>query len=244
MGMKPHHTIAIELINVIKEYVIHHKKPTLVEKFTKGKDEKFVALKNINITISKGEKVGIISPNESGKTTLLKIIAGITTPTKGTVITHDNIVSLIDLEAGFHEDLTGVQNINMNGILLGISKKEVTHKLASIIHFANIKQFIDAPLYTYSQGMKLQPGFAIAVHANPDILVLDENMSVGDTNFQNKSQKKVQEFIKQGKTILTVSHWMDFVKKNCNRILYMHQGHIKTDGNTKAILQYQTSQHV
>jgi ABC-2 type transport system ATP-binding protein len=234
-------SIAIQLTNISKKYEIHHEKPTLVEKFVKGPNETFWALKNINLTIKTGERIGIIGPNGSGKTTLLKIVAGITTPSKGVVQTQGKIVSLIDLEAGFHEDLTGIQNIYLNGMLLGMKKNELNQKLNQMISFADIKQFIDTPLYTYSQGMKLRLGFAVAVHANPDILILDENISAGDAEFQNRSQKKIQQFFKRGKTILIVSHWLEFIQKNCDRILVIRDGLIAGDGGKLVAQTYLTS---
>lgn len=218
--------IAIKLTNISKRYTIHHEKPTLVERLTNGKDEEFWALKDISLTIKKGERVGIIGPNGSGKTTLLKIIAGITTPTSGTVETHGRIVSLIDLEAGFHPDLTGIQNIYLNGMLLGMSKYDITKKLDRIIRFADIKQFIDTPLFTYSSGMKLRLGFAVAIQAEPDTLILDEGFSAGDTNYRTKSLNKIQEFLQMGKTVLFVSHWLEFIQKNCRRILTLENGRI------------------
>lgn len=225
-GLRTNQDIAIELQDVSKSYEIHHEKPTLVEKFVKGRNETFWALKHINLTIRKGEKVGIVGHNGSGKTTLLKIIAGIATPTSGIVKTYGRVVSLIDLEAGFNVDLTGYQNIYINGLLLGMRKKEIEEKIHSIIAFADIKQFIDAPLFTYSQGMKLRLGFSVAVHTNPDILLLDENMAVGDESFREKSLKKIEESFQKGKTILMVSQWREYIKKHCERVLEMREGRI------------------
>lgn len=234
--MKTGRTIAIQLTRISKQYSIHHEKPTLVEKFVNAPNETFWALKNIDLTIKKGEKVGIIGPNGSGKTTLLKIIAGITAPTSGVVTTNGNIVSLIDLEAGFHPDLTGEQNIYLNGMILGMKRHEIDKNFDAIIQFADIKQFIDTPLFTYSEGMKLRLGFAVAVHANPDILILDEGLTVGDHDFQKKSQAKIQDFFRQGKTIVIASHWLDFLKKNCQRFIIMERGRIKNDGRTTYII--------
>lgn len=231
--------VAIKLENVSKKYTIHHEKPTLVERLTRGKDEEFWALKDVNLTIRKRERVGIIGPNGSGKTTLLKIIAGITTPTSGTVETHGKIVSLIDLEAGFHPDLTGEQNIYLNGMFLGMNKCDITNKLDRIIRFADIKQFIDAPLYTYSDGMKLRLGFSIAIHANPDILMLDEGLSVGDVDFQIKSWKIIQEFFRKKKTVLIASHMLEYIQKTCQRVIIMEKGTIAEDGNRNLIEKYQ-----
>lgn len=236
--MKQRQHIAIQLTGISKKYEIHHEKPTLVEKFVKGKNETFWALKDINLTINKGEKVGIIGPNGSGKTTLLKIIAGITTPTNGTVETNGKIVSLIDLEAGFHPDLTGEQNIYLNGMLLGMTNNEITHRLKHIIDFADIRQFIDAPLFTYSSGMKLRLGFAVAVHANPDILILDEGLSVGDKDFQKKSQHKFHELFSQGRTILMVTHLLNLIKKTCTRVITFDAGTIVDNGPISHLNRY------
>lgn len=218
--------IAVKLVNVSKQYEIHHEKPTLVEKFTNHKNEKFMALTDINLTIKQGERIGFMGPNGCGKTTLLKIITGITAPTKGRIETHGKIVSLIDLEAGFHPDLTGIQNIYINGMILGMSKNEINEKLTQIIEFADIHQFIDAPLFTYSQGMKLRLGFSVAIHANPQILILDEFMGLGDANFQQKSLNAMKKMLESDMTIITVSHWLEYMKKNTKRIYYLDKGRI------------------
>lgn len=233
--MKKKNTPAIILTNVSKKYVIHHEKPTLVEKFINGKDETFYALKNINLVINKGERVGIIGPNGSGKTTLLKIITGITTPTEGKVKTFGRVVSLIDLQAGFHPELTGYQNIFLNGMLLGMWKREIEQRLHSIIGFADIHQFIDAPVFTYSSGMMLRLGFSIAAHSNPDVLILDENLSVGDENFQVRSQKMIKRFSQKGKTLVVASHWLDYLKHNCSRIIWLDSGRVKMTGDANKV---------
>lgn len=239
--MKPKNTIAIRLINVSKKYEIHHEKPTLVEKFVKGRNETFWALRGINLTIQKGEKVGIVGRNGSGKTTLLKIIAGITTPTSGSVRTNGKLVSLIDLEAGFHMDLTGYQNIYVNGMLLGLGKRDIDARIRDIIAFADLKQFIDAPLFTYSSGMALRLGFAIAVHADPHILLLDENLSAGDASFQNKSRAKLQEFFRKKKTIVVVTHNLDFIATMCRRVLQFQKGSLIQDGGIEVLSNYDPS---
>jgi ABC-type polysaccharide/polyol phosphate transport system ATPase subunit len=236
--MKKNPGIAIQLTNVSKKYEIHHEKPTLVEKFVKGPNETFWALKNITLTIKRGEKIGLIGPNGSGKTTLLKIIAGITTPTSGSVATYGKVVSLIDLEAGFHPDLTGYQNIYINGMILGMKKREIEKNISSIIDFADIRQFIDAPLFTYSSGMALRLGFAVAIHANPDILLLDEGFGVGDARFQRKSRKILLQFARSGKTIIVVSHWLDQIKNYTNRLVWFERGKIKQDDTTKVVSKY------
>ncbi len=236
--------IVVQLDDVSKRYTIHHEKPTFVEKLIHAKNETFIALKHINVTIQKGEKIGIIGPNGSGKTTLLKIIARLTTPTDGVLQTRGKIVSLIDLEAGFHPDLTGLQNIYLNGMLLGMKRREINDKLQEIIDFADIGKFIDIPLFTYSSGMVLRLGFAVAASTRPDILLLDENLMVGDKAFQKKALRKMQDFFRQGKTILIASQALDFIEKNCNRVLIMQQGRILHDGNTKSMIRLYTQNRI
>lgn len=235
--------IAIQLRNINKRYTIHHEKPTLVEKLIQSKSEVFYALQDVHLTITRGERVGIIGPNGSGKTTLLKIITKITTPTQGSVKTRGKIVSLIDLEAGFHPDLTGIQNVYLNGILLGMKKREIEAKLNEIIAFADIGKFIDIPLFTYSSGMILRLGFAIAASTNPDILLLDENLMVGDRVFQKKSLDKIHQFFHAGKTILIASQQLALIENNCDRVLIMKQGRISHDGKTKQMIRLYT-QHI
>ena len=236
--MKSTHAIAISLSHVTKQYMIHHEKPTLTEKILRTRDEKFYALNDINLIVERGERIGIIGPNGSGKTTLLKIIAGITSPTKGVIKTFGKVVSLIDLEAGFHPDLAGYQNIFLNGMLLGMNRKEINQKLDAIIDFSGIRRFIDSPLYTYSDGMKLRLGLSIAIYTNPDIILLDEGINVGDRDFRIKSLKKIQEFFQQRKTILLASHRLDIIKQNCTRILLMQNGKITQSGSPRLISQY------
>ncbi len=229
MNKKVKNDIVVRLSHITKEYVIHHEKPTLIEKIIKRHNERFTALDDINITIRRGERVGFVGPNGSGKTTLLKIVAGITAPTSGKVEAIGKIVSLIDLEAGFHPDLTGLQNIFVNGMILGMSKKEINEKLHSIIKFADIDKFIDAPLYTYSEGMKLRLGFSVAIHADPMILILDEFLGVGDISFQKKSLSAIKKKVSSGVTVLIVSHWEQFIKNNTDRIFYMENGKINKE---------------
>ncbi|MFC1646796.1 ABC transporter ATP-binding protein [Patescibacteria group bacterium] len=223
--------IAIQLTNISKQYTIHHEKPTLMEKFVKSakleKEEKYWALKNINIKINKGESVGLFGPNGSGKTTLLKIISGITTPTSGEIKTKGKVISLIDLEAGFHLDLSGIQNIYLNGMLLGMRKKEIDERLQKITKFADINHFIDAPLFTYSKGMMLRLGFSIAIFSNPEILILDESMGIGDDDFRTKSLAAIKSLYKRGITVLMAMHFIEYLKKYTNRVLFIDKGRIR-----------------
>src|SRR3989344_6191580 len=233
------HKLSVRLTGISKKYVLHHDKPTLIENilFRRNREE-FWALKDINLKVVRGERIGIVGPNGSGKTTLLKIIAGITSPSSGKVSTSGKLVSLIELDSGLHPELSGEENIFLNSLLVGMSKKEVKDRLGEIISFADIGGFIFAPLYTYSRGMRLRLGFSIVVHTNPQIGLLDENMTVGDKEFMVKSQKKIREFIQKGKTLIIVSHWTDFLKEYCNKIVWMDKGRIIKMGRIDLIQEY------
>jgi len=232
-------SIAIELKNVNKKYIVHHEKPTFIENIVRSdQKEEFTALANVDLTIYQGERVGIIGSNGAGKTTLLKIISGITTPDEGIVKTKGRIVSLIDLEAGFHPDLTGEENIFLNGLVIGMSKEKIKKQFDKIIKFADIGQFISAPLYTYSSGMKLRLGFSVAVHADPDILVLDEGLVVGDNNFQKKAISKISQFARNNKTILMATHMVSFLEKNVERVVFLKKNKIVSDGDISILNKY------
>ena len=239
--MKSNNDNAIELTHITKEYVIHHEKPTLVEKFYKSasrkKEETFIALNDVSLTIKKGERIGIVGPNGSGKTTLLKIISGIASPTKGTVFTYGKTISIIDLEAGFHHDLTGEQNIFLNGMLLGMTKREIQNKLHKIIEYADIHQFIDTPLFTYSTGMKLRLGFSIAIHAHPENLILDEGLGVGDDNFREKAKRTLLNS-KLHSTIIISAHDLELIEQQCTRIIILNRGSIIRDGGLETLKSY------
>lgn len=230
---------AIKVGNIFKEYVLHHQKPTFFGTiFGLENRKKFFALDDVSLELYKGEKIGIIGSNGSGKTTLLKIISGITTQTSGTINTYGKVVSLIELGAGFHPELTGKENIFLNGLVIGMDKDEIQKKFASIVEFSGLGDFIYSPLYTYSSGMSLRLGFSIAIHSNPDILILDEEIAVGDEKFRKKSMRKINEFFKQGKTIILVSHWLEYIRANCNRIIWLEKGKIKLDGGEEVIDKY------
>ena len=196
--------------------------------------ESFTALDDINFEIKKGETVGIIGPNGSGKSTILKLIAGVMSPTTGKITVHGSISPLIELGAGFHPELTGRENIFLNGAILGLSQKEITANLDSIIEFAELQEFIDQPVKHYSSGMYMRLAFAVAVHTHPEILLVDEILAVGDTAFQEKSFKKMEEF-KQSKetTIIFVSHSLGQVEKFCNRAIYINNHQSQYDGISK-----------
>jgi len=230
-------SLAIGLTGISKKFTLHHQKPTLVESFFVRKKEEFWALRNINLKVKKGEKLGIIGPNGAGKSTLLRIITGIICPTTGEVKTQGRIASLIDLRAGFHHDLTGEENIFVNGLLLGMSRKEIKEKFDKIIEFSGIRKFIDSPLHTYSNGMVLRLGFSVAVHCDPDILLVDDVITVGDKNFQKKCAERFKRLYSQGKTIIVVTHNLNFLKKFTQRIVWLDKGRIKAKGAPKEIIK-------
>lgn len=235
--MKQNNTIAIQLTGISKKYTLHHEKPTLIEGLINDANKTFWALQNINLTIKKGEKVGIIGRNGSGKTTLLKIIAGITSPTQGKLSIRGNIVSLIGLDAGFHPDLSGLDNIYLCGALLGMKRIDIQTHLADIIRFADIGEFIDVPIHTYSAGMKLRLGFAIGLYANPNTLILDESMDIGDQQFKNKIRRESKRLFRN-KTLIVVSHNMYAIADLCDRIVVMEQNTITYDGGLESIIRY------
>lgn len=218
--------IAISLHSVSKKYFLHHEKPTLVERLIHGPHEEFWALKNINILIRKGEKVGLIGKNGAGKTTLLKIISGITRPTSGSVHVAGRVVSVIDITAGFHPDLTGEQNIYINGALLGMTLREMKRSLDSIIKFAGIGKFIDIPLRTYSNGMMLRLGYSVAIHSKPDILLLDEYFLQGDRAFRRKASEVIERFFRLQKTVIIASHWYDYLNDHCSTVYELRRSRV------------------
>lgn len=229
--------VAIRLTNVSKKYILHHHKPTLAENILHfRKKEEMLALKDINLEIKKGEKIGIIGSNGSGKTTLLKIITSITCPTAGDIQVNGRVVALIDLGAGFHPELSGSENIYLNGMLLGINKREIKEKFTQIINFSGLGEFIDAPFYTYSSGMKLRLGFSIAIHSNSDILLIDEVFVAGDQEFQKKSLLAIKEFFNKGKTIVFISHYLKSVSKLCPKTILLEKGKIRAFGDSNKVI--------
>lgn len=232
--------LAIEVKNVTKTYVLRHQKPTLIENILyRPKKEIHTALNNITFNVHEGDRLGIVGSNGSGKTTLLKLIAGITKQQKGSIKVNGRVVSLIDLSAGFHPDLTGEENIFLNGLVIGMTKREISEKKQAIIEFADIGKFIDAPLYTYSSGMKLRLGFSIAVHSDPEILLIDEGFAVGDENFREKAHNKLVGFKKQGITIVMVSHWLWELERSCDHFMWLRSGRVVSKGNIKVLKKYQ-----
>jgi ABC-type polysaccharide/polyol phosphate transport system ATPase subunit len=193
--------------------------------------ESFTALDDISFEIKKGETVGIIGPNGSGKSTILKLIAGVMSPTSGTIQVNGSISPLIELGAGFHPELTGRENIFLNGSILGLSQKEITKNFDSIVEFSELQEFIDQPVKHYSSGMYVRLAFAVAVHVHPEILIIDEILAVGDAAFQKKCFARMEEFKKSKDiTIIFVSHSATQVENFCTRAIYINNHHLQYDG--------------
>ena len=194
-------------------------------------DETFPALRDVSFGVRAGCTYGIIGRNGSGKSTALKLVAGITKPTSGTVEVRGRISALIELGAGFHPEISGRENVFINGIMLGLSKREVTRRFDEIVEFAELKDFIDAPVKTYSSGMYLRLGFAVAIHVDPEVLLVDEVLAVGDEGFTHKCLDKFAEFKRRGRTILLVTHSLGLVERFCDEALWLDTGAVRAEGD-------------
>ncbi len=216
--------------NTFQEYIINYLKGR------RTRAEAFSALKDLTLEISEGESLGIIGHNGAGKSTLLKVISGVIIPTKGKVTVNGTIAPLIELGAGFDHDLTGRENIFLNASILGFSRREIKEKYERIVDFSELSEFINTPLRNYSSGMVARLGFSIATEVNPDILILDEVLAVGDAHFTKKSEERIAQFIKKGVTILFVSHAMEDVKAICKKVLWLDHGKAKMLGDPDTVI--------
>ncbi|MHB1679552.1 MAG: ABC transporter ATP-binding protein [bacterium] len=197
---------------------------------------KFTALKDVSFNVKRGETFGIIGPNGAGKSTLLKILCRIMKPTAGKIAINGSLSALLELGTGFHPELTGRENILINGLILGLSKKEIVAKYDEIIEFSGIKDFIDEPVKTYSSGMAIRLSFSVAVNVNPDILILDEVLSVGDAEFQAKSKKRIEAFINSGRTVLLVSHDKKSILSYCSEAMLLYKGSVIAKGKPEEVV--------
>jgi len=198
--------------------------------------ETFPALTDVSFTVPKGSTYGVIGRNGSGKSTALKLVAGITKPTSGTVRVDGRISALIELGAGFHPEISGRENVFINGIMLGLTKREIQRRFDEIVEFAELTDFIDAPVKTYSSGMYMRLGFAVAIHVDPDVLLVDEVLAVGDEGFTHKCLDKFAEFRRRGRTILLVTHSLNLVERFCDEALWLDSGHAKSHGDPKRVV--------
>jgi ABC-type polysaccharide/polyol phosphate transport system ATPase subunit len=226
--------LAIEVVNVTKKFKVHRdKQSTLKEKILYGgrtSQEEFIALQNVSLDISKGATIGLIGVNGSGKSTLLKVISKIMYPDEGSVKVRGRVSSLLELGAGFHPDFTGRENIFMNGALLGLSKYEIQLRLDEIIDFSELGEFVEQPVRSYSSGMYMRLAFSVAVAVDPEILLIDEILAVGDAAFQAKCMSRIKQLQRQNKTIVMVTHDTSAVERFCDVAVWMHNSRLKMVG--------------
>jgi ABC-type polysaccharide/polyol phosphate transport system ATPase subunit len=237
---------AIEVVNVSKvyrRYLRHKQFATLKSALLKGSlirdlqpDETFPALRGVTFSVPKGCTFGIIGRNGSGKSTLLKCVAGITRPNEGSITVDGRISALIELGAGFHPEISGRENIFINGIMLGLAKRDIQKRFDEIVEFAELTDFIDAPVKTYSSGMYMRLGFSVAIHVDPNVLLIDEVLAVGDQAFTVKCLDKFAEFRRRNKTILLVTHSLDLVEKFCDRALWLDKGKTLAEGEPRRVV--------
>lgn len=214
----------------------------LIKQIKAYREHKFTALENVSFDIYDGEVVGIIGRNGAGKSTTLGLIAGVFAPTSGSVEVNGRIAPLLELGAGFHQDLTGQENIILNGILLGMTKADITSKLDEIIAFSELSEYIDQPIRMYSSGMMARLGFSVAIQVNPEILLIDEVLSVGDQGFGKKSEKAIFDFKNRGITIILVSHDAGSIRKLCNKVIWIENHRIRMIGDTESVMnEYEKS---
>jgi len=232
--------VAIKVENMTKTFRLYSDKAvTLKERIVRGwknKPEIRTVLKNINVTINKGETVALIGVNGSGKSTLLKLMTKIIYPNKGKVTTYGKLTSLLELGAGFHPDFTGRENIYFNASIFGLSKSEIDKKIDDIIEFSELGSFIDSPIRTYSSGMYMRLAFSVAINVEADILLIDEILAVGDQHFQEKCFAKLEELAASDKTIVIVSHSLGPVKKLCKRGIWINKGEVAMDGECSKVI--------
>lgn len=230
-GVTVRYWVPTEPISTLKEHVIRR---------IQGRKLVFrelLALDRVDLHLKRGESLGIIGRNGAGKSTLLKVVARVLQPTAGRVWIRGRVAPLITLGAGFHPELTGRENILLNGAILGFSSREMEHRMESIVDFCELAAFIDAPLRTYSSGMVVRLGFAIASDVDPDILIIDEVLSVGDEGFQQKCYDRMEKFRKRGVGILFVSHAVDDIRRVCDRLVWIDKGRIALSGPVEEVIQ-------
>lgn len=224
--------IAVRAVDVSKRYDVYRRPvDRLIELFTRRqRHEVFPALESVSFDVEKGETIGIVGQNGAGKSTLLKLLCGVTRPTSGKLETHGTIASILELGTGFHPEFSGRDNAALNATILGLSAADVRARLPAILEFSELGSFLDRPVKTYSSGMYMRLAFSVAVNVNPDILVIDEALAVGDGHFQKKCIEKIREFQQEGKTILFCSHALYYISSICRRALWLDQGRVMSYG--------------
>jgi len=232
---------AIEVVDVTKSFKIYYDKASTLKEhllfWKRNQSEVYTALKDINVTIKKGETIGLVGVNGSGKSTLLKLMTKIIYPTKGKILTHGKLTSLLELGAGFHNDFTGRENIYFNAAIFGLTKTEIDARINEIIAFSELGEFIDNPVRTYSSGMYMRLAFSIAINVDAEILLIDEILAVGDQHFQEKCFKKLEELKESDKTIVIVSHDLGHIENLCTRAIWINEGKIEMDDKPKKVIE-------
>jgi ABC-2 type transport system ATP-binding protein len=233
-------TPAINVQGVWKNFRLYHERNRYIKaavlRGRRARYEEFWALQDVTLDVPHGATVGVIGSNGSGKTTLLKCLTGIYTPERGNITIDGNVAALLELGAGFHAELSGTENIYLNGSILGMSKKDIDAKFDSIVEFAGLEQFIDTPVKNFSSGMVVRLGFSIATHVEPEVLLIDEILAVGDQAFQRKSTEKIEQFRREGRTILVVSHSLGLVQQLCNTVVWLEKGRVKMVGDANDVI--------
>jgi ABC-type polysaccharide/polyol phosphate transport system ATPase subunit len=242
--------IALEMDNVSKKFrrgqlhdTLRDLVPSLAKSFWRGRasdelgQKEFWALRDVTFRVRRGEALGIIGSNGAGKSTILKILTGIMNPTSGVKTVNGTLSALIEVGAGFHPDLTGRENVFLNGTILGMSRRQIRSKLDAIIDFSGIGEFIDTPVKRYSSGMYARLGFSIACHVDPEVLVVDEVLSVGDWSFQNRSMDKMKSIISGGATVIFVSHNLKAIASLCEKVVYLDHGRVVAHGNAREVVE-------
>jgi ABC-type polysaccharide/polyol phosphate transport system ATPase subunit len=234
---------ARDLAKVYRRFLHQNQFRTLKSALLKGSllsdltpDQTFTALQGVTFEVPKGTTFGVIGENGSGKSTLLKLLAGITKPTRGTLQVDGRVSALIELGAGFHPEISGRENVAINGIMLGLTRRQVEERFEEIVAFAELERFIDAPVKTYSSGMYARLGFAVAIHVDPEVLLIDEVLAVGDEAFTRKCLDKIGEFRRRGKTIVIVTHSLGLVEKMCDDVLWLRRGTVADRGDPKRVV--------
>jgi lipopolysaccharide transport system ATP-binding protein len=235
--------MAIQFDGVSKKFILHRERARSFQELVlhlvrrdSGSREEFWALRDVSFIVKQGETVGLIGPNGAGKSTALKLISRIIEPTSGRIEVNGRVGALLELGAGFHPDLTGRENIYLNGSILGLSRAQIQRKLDAIISFAELERFIDVPVKHYSSGMYVRLGFSVAVNTDPDMLLVDEVLAVGDAAFQRKCLERINHLRQQGVTILFVSHSAETVRAVCPRVLWLDRGRLVSDGSAEAVV--------
>jgi ABC-2 type transport system ATP-binding protein len=237
---------AIVVDSVSKNFRLYHERNRYIKaailRGRRARYEEFWALDDVSFAVDHGSTLGIIGSNGSGKSTMLKCLTGIYRPDKGSVSVNGNVAALLELGAGFHTELSGRENVYLNGAILGMSKKDVERQFDSIVEFAGLERFIDTPVKNFSSGMTIRLGFSIATHVEPEILLIDEVLTVGDQAFQRKSSEKIEEFRRDGRTIVVVSHSLPAVQQLCKEVVWLEKGKLKMRGPSAEVIAAYTGE--